>query len=441
MKAKFLLTLMTVALTTACSSDKDINNDDPGLMADEYAKINIGVSAGEMTTRGTGSVGGTSTADNHWAGQTLNIYMMEKGSMELALFGLDGTKTVIFDNKKFHAPDSLATGDAVCEDLKVAYYPQNGTFDFWGYHIDNAGTGANGTAVPEFRSTDGSVIEISSSASDATKNEARENATCVVVPFEIDGSQDIMSGKAPAGSELSLPSGLKADKVYSASAARKDVQPNIMFQHHLTRFTFHLIAGNPEAAGVDTTGAAPVAEAIYVDTITLKSKTKGELYVAYLTKPAKGVCQFVDDSLATLTLKQRDVDASGNALYNSNLKNLKSVPLTWSIERDGDGNITTNQADTVTVGEALLVAPGELTYPLSLSLSQKVGGTTKKFNFKADVKINNAAFQAGASYDVIIKVYGLQKIGVTTTLQRWTDGGDINIDTDTEEQQYVAPTV
>lgn len=441
MKAKFLLTLMTAALATACSNDKDINGDDPGLMADEYAKINIGVSTGEMTTRGTGSVGGTTSADNHWAGQTLNVYMMEKGSMELALFGFDGQETVIFDNKKFHAPDSLATGDAVCEDLTVAYYPQNGTFDFWGYHIDNAGTGANGAAVPEFRSTDGSVIELSSSASDATNNEALGNATCVVVPFEIDGSQDIMSGKAPAGSELSLPSGLKADKVYSASSARKDVQPNIMFQHHLTRFTFHVIAGDPEAAGVDTTGAVPAAEAIYVDTISLKSKTKGELYVAYLAKPAKGVCQFVDDSLVTLTLEQRDVDASGNPLYNSNLKALNPVPLTWSIERDDDGNITANQADTVKVGEALLVAPGELTYPLSLSLSQKVGGTTKRFNFKADVKLNNTAFQAGSSYDVIIKIYGLQKIDVTTTLQRWTDGGDINIDTDTEEQQYVAPIV
>lgn len=441
MKAKFLLTLMTAALATACSNDNDINNDDPGLMADEYAKINIGVSAGEMTTRGTGSVGGTDATDNHWAGQTLNIYMMEKGSMELALFGLDGAETVIFDNKKFHAPDSLASGDAICEDLTVAYYPQNGTFDFWGYHIDNAGTGTNGVGVPEFRSTDGSVIEISSSASDEENNVARGNATCVVVPFEIDGTQDIMSGKAPAGSELSLPSGLKADKVYSASAARKGLQPNILFQHHLTRFTFHVIAGNPEAAGVDTTGATPAAEAIYVDTITLKSKTKGELYVAYMTKPAKGVCQFVDDSLVTLPLKQRDVDASGNPLNNSNLKPLQSVPLAWTIERDADGNITANEADTVKVGEALLVAPGELTYPLSLSLSQKVGGITKKFKFKADVKLNSSAFQAGSSYDVIIKIYGLEKIGVTTTLQRWTDGGDINIDTDTEEQQYVAPTV
>jgi len=441
MKAKFLLTLMAAALITACSSDNDTNNEDPGLMADEYARITIGVSAGEMTTRGTGSVGGTNSVDNHWAGQTLNIYMMKKSSLELALFGLDGAETAIFDNKKFHAPDSLASGDATCEDLTVAYYPQNGTFDFWGYHIDNAGTGANGVAVPEYRSTDGSVIEISSSASDATNNETRKNATCIVVPFEIDGTQDIMSGKAPAGSELSLPSGLKADKVYSASSARKGLQPNIAFQHHLTRFTFHVIAGNPQAAGIDTTGATSTAEAIYVDTITLQSKTKGELYVAYLTKPGKGVCQFVNDSLVTLPLKQRDVDASGNPLNNSYLKSLKSVPLTWTLERDAAGNITANQADTVKVGEALLVSPGEVSYPLTLSLSQKVAGVTKKFNFKSNVKLNGSTFQAGASYDVIIKIYGLEKIGVTTTLQKWTDGGNINIDTDTEEQQYVAPTV
>ena len=41
-----------------------------------------------------------------------------------------------------------------------------------------------------------------------------------------------------------------------------------------------------------------------------------------------------------------------------------------------------------------------------------------------------AAFEAGKSYNVIITIYGFERIVVTTTLAPWEDGGEINIGQD-----------
>lgn len=468
MNTKNLFSLAIAGLLTACSSDNDTGNEEPGFLADEFAKIEVGVSTGIINTRGTGSVGGVTTDENHWSGQAINIYMLEKDAMKLALFGLNGEKEVIFDNKKFIAPSgkddegnytNSNTGLATAEDLTIAYYPQNGNFDFWGYRVDDAGTGSNGVAVPEFRDGSGNKVDVSGQKTVDDKNKALEKATCIVVPFNIDGTQDIMSGRAANGTELAktgdLPDGLKADRVYSASSARKGLQPNVSFNHHLTRFTFHVIPGNPSAAGIDTTKTSntdATTGAIYVDTIKMMSKTQGELYVAYKTTPKDGVCQFTDNTTTPLYLKQRSVDAEGEALLNSNLKTLEPVKLTWTYDIDPETNeALANHPDTIKVGEALLVAPGEMSYPLTLCLSQKAAsGTdangnptsteTKKFSFTANITLNNTAFTAGSSYDITIKVYCLEKIGITATLQPWSNGGNINIDTDSEEVIYEEPT-
>lgn len=468
MKTKNLFSLAIAGLLTACSSDNDTSNEEPGFLADEFAKIEVGVSTGIINTRGTGSVGGVTTDENHWSGQAINIYMLEKDAMKLALFGLNGDKEVIFDNKKFIAPSekdddgnftNSNSGLATAEDLSIAYYPQNGNFDFWGYRADDAGTGSNGIAVPEFRDASGNKVDISSQITVDDKNKALEKATCIVVPFNIDGTQDLMSGRAANGTELAktgeLPDGLKADKVYSASSARKGLQPNVSFSHHLTRFTFHVVAGNPSAAGIDTLNTAShdaSTEAIYVDTIKMMSKTKGELYVAYKTTPKDGVCQFTDDTATPLYLKQREVDAEGEPLLNSSLKTLEPVKLTWTYDIDPmTSQVLANHPDTIKVGEALLVAPGEVSYPLTLCLSQKAASATnadgnpttteiKKFSFTANITLNNTAFAAGSSYDITIKVYCLEKIGITATLQPWSNGGNINIDTDSEEVIYEEPT-
>lgn len=122
---------------------------------------------------------------------------------------------------------------------------------------------------------------------------------------------------------------------------------------------------------------------------------------------------------------------------------LKPVSLTWTDENAAMG-------DVLKIGEALLVAPGEKEYPLTIALSQdvlqKVGEAkvTMPLEQKATIKMDGTkTFEPGKSYKVTITVYGLEDIRVTATLVPWADGGSIDIDDDRDPNngKYTEPTV
>ncbi len=119
--------------------------------------------------------------------------------------------------------------------------------------------------------------------------------------------------------------------------------------------------------------------------------------------------------------------------------------MTWP----ADANATVG--DVLPVGEALLVAPGQTEYPLTIALAQKVKKNVADpdkedmaLEQKATIKMDGVkAFEPGKSYKVTITVYGLEEIEVTATLVPWADGGSIDIDDDRNpnEGQYTEPTV
>lgn len=436
--------LAAAGMLTACSNEDTLSGGEKNVSDQQ---IKLGVSSSVVTTRGTGTVGGLTTEDNVWAGQTLWVYMLQKGSMDLAYYqtpdevngGVAGT--AVFDNKEFTAPvqtmnqetgnlEGVASGVASTADGQIAYYPVSNNFDFWGYRVDDAAImtqNAAGENVPNVETVDdeGNVVE----AAQATKR---------VASLAIDGSQDIMAGKAVPSTEEVNKLGNYQENFYSAYAARHDVQPNITFNHLLTRFTFEVRAGSKSAAGAVTGGHT---EAVRVKSIAVDSKTQGKLTVAYTgaEKTSTDLLTF-DGDATSLYLKQRDVNSTS---HNDDLVALEEVPLTWPLDENGEAKdvdengqpITTG--DVIAVGEALLVAPGETSYPLTVDLAQKVKQNVndqaqnldlqQKTNIKMDgVKV----FEPGKSYKVTITVYGLEEIVVTATLVPWTDGGSIDIDDD-----------
>lgn len=369
-------------------------------------------------------------AENVWAGQTLWVYMLQKGSMDLAYYKAPavGTtaaaETEVFNNKKFNAPnaaDNTKSGLATTADGTIAYYPVSGNYDFWGYRVDDAVAGDP-------------VVKLVNDAGDEV---AADQATKRVVDIKIDGSQDIMAGKAAPSTDEVAKLGNYADNFYSAYAARKGVQPNITFNHLLTRFTFEVRAGSKATAGLPAGGNT---DAVKVTGVSVDSKTTGTLTVAYTgeTKAAADLLTFTGDASA-LTLKQRDAALADN---NAPLVALEPVSLTWTDDAATIG-------DVIKVGEALLVAPGQTEYPLTIALSQdvlqKVGETkvTMPLEQKATIKMDGVkAFEPGKSYKVTITVYGLEEIKVTATLVPWVDGGSIDIDDDRNpnEGEYTEPT-
>lgn len=343
-----------------------------------------------------------------------------------AVGGVATPDVEVFNNKKFTAPDAAnntKSGLATTADGTIAYYPVSGNYDFWGYRVDDAAG-----ATPVVKTVDDTGAEVEANV--ATKR---------VVDIEIDGSQDIMAGKAAPSNDEVTKLGGYAENFYSAYAARKGVQPNITFNHLLTRFTFEVRAGSKATAGA---GASGNTEAVRVKGISVESLTNGTLTVAYTgeTKQAADLLTFTGDASA-LTLKQRATTAASN---NDPLVDLVEVPLTWPAA--GEATV----GDVISVGEALLVAPGKTEYPLTIALAQKVKKNTAdtdktdmNLEQKATIKMDGVkAFEPGKSYKVTITVYGLEEIEVTATLVPWADGGSIDIDDDRDPNngKYTEPT-
>ena len=110
-------------------------------------------------------------------------------------------------------------------------------------------------------------------------------------------------------------------------------------------------------------------------------------------------------------------------------------------------NTTTNGSTKNTIGEAI-IAPSAAAYEVEIILCQTVVKTetlagvpvtytTKEWNtikktFRAGYDSTNedTFFQPGTSYNFSIKVYGLEKIEIKTTLKPWVFGETVTIDTD-----------
>ena len=427
----FFFALAAAGMLTACSNDDTLGGNGDQNVSEQ--QIRLGVASSKVQTRGTGTVGGMTEDENKWAGQTLWVYMLQKGSMELGYYKTPAEAagaavgTAVFDNKQFNAPntgENTVSGLATTADGTIAYYPVSGNYDFWGYRVDDAVTG-----TPDVKTVN-----------DAGDEVAADQATKRVVDITIDGSQDIMAGKAVPSTDEVGKLGDYAENFYSAYAARKGVQPNITFNHLLTRFTFEVRAGSKATAGA---GASGNTEAVRVQGVSVESLTDGKLTVAYTgeTKEAADLLTFTGDA-SPLKLKQR---ADATADHNDALTDLVEVPLTWPAV--GEATV----GDVIPVGEALLVAPGQTEYPLTIALAQKVKKNTAAadkedmaLEQKATIKMDGVkAFEPGKSYKVTITVYGLEEIEVTATLVPWADGGSIDIDDDRNpnEGEYTEPTV
>ena len=396
MKKYLFFALAAVGMLSSCSSDDVVSSgSDP---VDDNSLVPIRIGLGQTITRGTGTVGGfDDTNDNVWNRQLVNIYMLYKDSIGLAIFDpQSGDQSGIYDNAVFYTPSALQTGLATPFDNSIKYYPTQKKFDFWGYRLDDA--------------------EILSGPTLGTDS--------LTVNFKIDGSQDVMLAKAiPSAADtakLVAAGNAAADRAFSSYAARHDVQPNLVFKHHLTRLTFEVIPGGA--------GAVSATSPVVIDSIKVIAPNQGKMVIAS-TGDIRGEKQGIiwEESKDSLVLKERKAGDT----QDKDLVKLTSVSL-------ADATVNT----PVPVGEALMVAP-DAQYDLVIFLHQdvptQIGSTDKKkikYSYK-DVIKRDAGFQKGTSYKVQITLWGLTDIQITTTLTKWVDGGAA-IDLRPEDQeQYI----
>ena len=421
----------SLGLLASCSSDDDLSTGGNGKDGLQKIKIGMGVQA-NVATRGTGTVGAVGEKENTWAKQTVNVYMLNKGTLDLAKFGEDP----IYENTVLTTPADNASGIAtelVGGVAQYKYYPTTKTaFDFWGYRLDDADVTA---AADQEGSENAAAIK-------GNKFVPYTSGDSLLIGFNIDGTQDIMAGKAvPTEEEIAKCGG--EDNIYSAFAARREVQPNIKFEHLLSRLNFQVLDGKK-------TETTDPDKAVKVTGITVKSKATGKLVIAY-----KGAAAFENVSDQLIVDKDADTEKDAALLKELEVKQrADGAPLTQNLEALEPVTPAWNNgmAMATQVGEALLAIPADK-YEITINLKQKVqvkgdknhpqdgDFEEKPYTYTADLKntINpEKGFEPGYSYNVTITVYGLSEIVITTTLTPWKDGG--NIEMNPEDETFGATT-
>lgn len=389
MRNPLLLAFVLLAMLCSCSQEEVVILGD-----DDLVEIKIGVTHGTtVETKGVGTVGGMDDGVNNWDGQLIRVAMLHKGTLE---YVQEEGVNLLDHSVMLRTPKGKEDGAVVCVDGKIKYFPAQGAFDFWGYYLDDAAEG-----------------------NDVRLN---EDKTDLRVAFRIDGSQDLMVAKAVPTAEDSLIMGESIDRTFSSYAARKGLasgkagalQPKLEFKHLLTRLVFQVVGGT---AKVCQNGGSE----IYVDSVKVRTKTKGDLVIAYLGAESKEQVAF-DNAKEWTILKAR----ADEKVQNADL--VKMNPVVPAVGANGKPVPTD-------LGEALLVAP-DVEYDIVVYLHQNVVATTdgksemKSYSYSTTLKNFNdeeAGFEHGKSYNVQISLWGLSQITITTKLDRWNDGGNIDM--------------
>lgn len=387
-KNLFLASALVMGMMSSCSNDvENVTVPNQDLQA---VVLNVGSPSVVVTpsTKGIGSIGSIDSKDNNWQGEDLYLNMMcvsenDQPVWKLSTWtmvtdpGLGTSKEITnFDNVKVNAPTGVNQGALVILPTSEGRYypPTNSRHQFFAYHIDDAAADDS--------------YELTADGTPVIVDDVKTRSTY----FKIDGSQDLMVGKATpskTGFETSI---------FSAKSARGGVIPQLQMKHQLTRFTFEVKSNKND-------------NSMQVTKIAVKSKNTGKMIVAYADEATEANLLTFEDAMTEMTLQQKGADG---------LEALTPVTLTSEYQK---------------IGESLMVAPGSEEYELIVWVSQNVG-TGSKTNFIDNKKIvipNAGPALAGTSYNVKIVVYSLEKIDVEAKLDSWKDGGNIVIDPDQED--------
>lgn len=394
MKKYLCFAALATLAYSSCTNDESVN-----VVANELQPVVLGASSGiaKVETRGTGTVGDVEGGNNVFQFEDLYVLMTNVPDSNTPTWGFTnagGTDdgTILgeqFDNTFICRPELSTNNTSVLNYMDVPggtnglqkYYPAGGSSDFFAYYVDDA---AKNT--------------------DLVKN--ADNT--MTIPFKLDGTQDIMAGKASDQTDGS--------RGYSAKTARNNTVPVINMKHVLTRLTFEVISGHDNADGLT------------IQSVGVESQNKGTLLVAYNEagcKDADQLTEWTNEDPVMFWLKEKpavwapSLDAGKPSL-------VAFTPVVMGKKNDpaGDQNI----------GEAMFVKPGETEYWMTMNMVQqaKVGTTMKPESQKITRSINlggTETFKPGYSYHVKITVYGLSDIRIQASVEPWIEGDNIEIDT------------
>lgn len=397
---KIALMASAVILAAACQKsivETTVNNPQTEPEeTEDLVPITFGLNQPKVTLKSVGSL-------EEWSNSSLYLFAFPVGTTDFS----DPTDMIWNDVVK-------AESGTTAENLKVMqdggtepYYYQGTTiYDFFGYYVDDAAATVTSESewanIAEPATTSPTPVVI-------TEASGTDNGTTLTqglyIPVMIDGSQDIMAATTDKATDGSTGAGasetVSEDLCYSAYSARRNVIPNLLFEHQLARFVFNIKAGAEDGNEVLVSG------------ITLESPTRGYLRVT----GDRGIVPASQPAATVLSLMQKNTDSG-------EMEPLAPTHVTNDFVEGG-----TNAANQL--GESIMVFPGQDSYAMTYTVKMSEEGqeVTEDITLTPEMfELEENSFEAGYTYTLTLIIYGLQEIYVDATVAKWEDGGSTEWD-------------
>lgn len=362
MKKILLFSFAVLAFAASCQKPQnDLFEPDP-LDDGTPVKVMLGTNVLNATAKGSGPLEQFNNTD-------LRVFAIDKAST-------DWTKGDAFLLKNYSVKATEGSSAPSLETNK--YYKDNVNYKFYGYYVDD---------IPHLE--ENLTIE----------------ANAVTLPVKITGYEDILLAttdeakdyKAAQEKASAENKTFNKNRVYSAYSARRDVVPNLVFKHMLTRLDFVFKTG--EEVNQDTR--------VEIVGIAVKSVINGTLIVAG------------DQDLVPAT----EAETALNLRYPTETDFLE-MPNT----KDGLAVFGSNC-------NSIMVYPKNGSYELTVKVrqSKKIGadwtqGSVETRTFP--IALTSGSFKAGNKYEVTVITYGLEPVVVGVELTDWALGDNTIIDSD-----------
>ena len=386
MKKLFFFAAAALAMLASCQ--KTEINESPSNQIDDSKPVamQFGVNAPSF------QVTKTKAALDEWnetEGTSIRVIgLVNTGTADSPVY--DFTKKV-FDQDAVvkNEVDPIAIYQTGYEDKEVPYfYAEKSLYDFYAYHL--------GGAVAE------------------TQDETTV-ANTITRKVTISGSEDLMvaqpNKKEDIKADTSL-DGVTVSDVYSAWAARRGVQPTLVFNHALTRFNF-IVRGMDDEAETVTIEEISMTNLAKTGTLTVVGKNLG--FTAG---------EVVADN-DTLTLKN-DLD---NVYTPQKVTQGNTVPA-GDTNTDGKGSCLMVQPDLESIH--VVVNMHHTKNGVDIDLDPYTFDVDASQVIKDGVAAGITKFAASTAYNIYINVYGPQEIVIKVELTDWDRGGDYTYDPDQE---------
>ena len=363
-----LFSIAAVAIAASCQKPQDNLLEPDPLDDGTPVKVLLGTNVINATAKASGPL-------DKFNRTTLSIFAIDKAST-------DWTQGDPFLLKNYSVTtEANLTSTSTPTSIETdKYYKDNVNYKFFGYYVDD-------------------LLH--------TDDKLKVTADAVTLPVEITGYEDILLAttdeaedyKAAQQTAQNNNQTFNTNRVYSAYSARRDVVPNLVFNHQLTRLDF-----------VFETGEA------------IDENTKVEVVGIAVGSVKKGLLTVAGDGQGLVPANENEVDLP--LKYPT-----ESAALAMPSAKDDTANFGDN-------GNSIMVYPKAGSYKLAIKIRQSkkvrdtwTDGTVEERTFSIALS-GDADFEAGKKYEVTVITYGMEPVIVGVKLTDWAIGDDVLIDSD-----------